>query len=99
MTSAGRSSAVSAAGATSWTRLRLRSPVAHHDPRLAGDGPERVMEAGGHDRLAAGAEDVLVAVVAQAHAAVDHAQQRVFPRTHTQRCLFREGLEDERHAV
>ena len=33
-----------------------RGAEAHHDPRLAGDGAERVMEAGGHDRLAARAQ-------------------------------------------
>ena len=35
------------------------------------------MEAGGHERLAARAQQVLLAVEAQAQHAVDHAQQRV----------------------
>ena len=44
----------------------------------------RVVEAGGHDRLAAGAEQVLLAVEAQRDHAVDHAQQRVLAGTNAQ---------------
>ena len=78
---------------------RTRGAEAHHDARLAGDGAERVMEAGGHDGLAARAQQMLLAVEAQLRDAVDHAQQRVLERLKAERSLVREGLEVELGAV
>ncbi len=78
-------------GRASSTRSQLaaaRGAEAHHDARLAGDRAQRVMEAGGHDRLAARAEQMLLAVEAQLRDAVDHAQQRVLERTEAQRGLI-----------
>ena len=57
------------------------------------------MEAGGHERLAARAEQVLLAVEAQARDAVDHAQQRVLQRAGDAARPRRQGLERQRRAV
>ena len=57
------------------------------------------MEAGGHDGLAARAQQMLLAVEAQLGNAVDDTQQRVLERLEAERSLVREGLESQLGAV
>src|SRR5690349_14161389 len=112
--SAGRSSGCARAGTPSSSRSRLepgppggagppvldpRRAEARHDARLAGYGTERVVVAGGHDGLAARAQEMLLTVEAQLRNAVDHAQQRVLKRLKAKRSLVREGLEIELGAI
>ena len=85
---------------TRWSRRSAAGlPVAHDDPGLTGHRAQRVVVAGGHDRLAARAEQVLLAVEAQLGDAVDHAQQRVLVGTQAQGHISGQGLEDQLGAV